>query len=791
MNKGELANLVEELQERRRKKREELSHELKQLNDVEKKAREGRVLYREALVCAYLGVLQRRINGPVMGFRALNGGPTFDGHGDYESFLKGLKENRKINVIDGHGRQVRQLPVSDLEETIHPRLSIDDKLREIDKAERLEEQGLVDRRSTVERELRDARYLPMKRLFALKEITEKLSQFEHGELFVYLITEGFLGEDYDYYTSYFHKGAITHVDREFVQRFNKGDEIDSGEKIDTPNEILLILDDGLFGKPQGFNITLVDHVLGVTVGVHHARLIEGLIAFPDEAFRFLEAYYAEGEHTAKLLRTLIQNWENFLEDAAGCSNPLPHVKEILSKALSNTIKELRQPSRFTQLIEKSGPDIFDRPELAERIPLLAKSGMLISDISFSGLSNECRMAAIDAVTDHAIWELTPKNVSTILAKHGVEAKVAKSEMFLSLKNAPPSVFRHVEKHINNFFENCYLKVDETVTEPQEGVEMLLSVQGLKEDLGKRVVERQEARLRFLEVPKCYWATVVEEEKFVINWENVEDLFDETGDFEQLAPIFRSPDVVSELAKDGKKNQPKLFDQLVEFDEMDLESYKKLIRPDLGKVAHYPTTIDNKKKLHLIRFGTIELSQDTYSWLGSDPELRVALIEKQFSTFQEKIEDWPLGEKELAGLLKSSIPLDAKRKLLLNAGTINCGEDEKLTNEVVQILANPGTAIDDSDQNFVEKVIKAVPKGDAVNLLTLMIPKWDQARVMSNLEAIGAPYEEIAKYGKRPLIAESEINLALVKCLKEADFISKFKRDEKGIRIITKRKDHSE
>ena len=187
----------------------------------------------------------------------------------------------------------------------------------------------------------------MKRVFSAEEITERVAAFEHGDLFVYLVTEGYLGEDYDYYTSYFHKGATTRADREFVQRFNKSDEIPFGEKIDTPSEILLILDDGLFGKPQGFNITIVDHVLGEAAALHRPRLVEGVKAFPNEAFRFLEAYYVEGEYPEKLLWTLIEAWDDFLDTTAGCSNPLPHMKEILKRAKDSTIATRRHPSTFT------------------------------------------------------------------------------------------------------------------------------------------------------------------------------------------------------------------------------------------------------------------------------------------------------------------------------------------------------------------------------------------------------------------------------------------------------------
>lgn len=791
MNQGVLANLVEEVQKRRRKKREELGQELKLISELEKQAREGRIHSREALVCAYVGAIQRRHSSPLRRFRTPQRSGEIDAHGDSELILTALQEGSSITAIDFQNRALQQLPIKELEELIHPGLSLEDRLREIDRAAQLEEQGMGTRRTAVERELRSARYIPMKDVFSAEEITERVSTLEHGDLFVYLVTEGYLGEDYDDYTSYFHKGAITRVDREFVQRFNKDDEIDFGEKIDTPSEILLILDDGVFGKPQGFNITLVDHVLADAGSVHSHGLVDGFKAFPNEAFRFLEAYYAEGEHTEKLLRILIEAWEGFLEAAARCENPLPHVKQILKRAQDKTILALRHPNTFTQLLERYAPDIFDLPELARRLPLLAESGLQIGDISFPGLSDEERAAAINNVVKTALWRIMPLNIATILAWDGVEAKIAQSKMFLSLENAPPAVFIHVTEHINDFVENCFFEVDSTVTEPQEGVEKLLSIQGLGDDLGERVIARQDARLRFLSVPNRYWSTVIEKDKFVIDWQNIEELFVETNDFQQLAPIFRSPDVVSELAKERKEITLELFRQLVNFDEMGLESYRKLIKPDLGMIAEFPVEIERDKKLHLIRSGMIELSKDAYGWLAGDPELRVALIEKRFSTFEANIEDWTLEEQELGGLLKSKIPQHAKKKLLRIAGFIECGEDEKLQMEVVSILVSPDTAIDDFDQNFIETVIRSAKKCDAVKLLVRMIPKWEEGRVMSCLEEVGAPYQEIAEYGKRPLIEESELNLALAKALQERGFISQFKQEKKSIRIITRRKDPSE
>lgn len=787
MNQGLLATLVGEVQDRRRKKREKFGEELKQISDAEKQAREGRAHSREALACAYFGAIQRRHNGQIRGFRTAPG-EEVNAYGSAESLLTALKKGSNISLINSQGRQVEQLPIAGFEQLIHRGLSLDERLNEIDRATQLEEEGIASARTRVERALRDARYIPIKDVFSANEITEKASTFEHGDLFAYLVIEGYLGEDYDYYTSYFHKGATTRADREFVQGFNKGDRVDFGAKIDTPSEILLILDDGLFGKPQGYNITMVDHVLAAAGAVHTARLVDGFRAFPDEAFRFLEAYYAEGKDPEKLLRILVASWDDFLEAVAGCDNPLPHLKEILRRSRDETIDALRHPSTFTELIERFAPDIFDISELAGKLPLLAKSGLLISDSSFPRLSADVRSVAIKHVTDHAIWKLTPSNVATILAWQGVQEETAQCKMFQSLKNSPPTVVDHVEKHINDFVENCFLAVDSTVAEPQEGVEKLLSVQGLEASLGEQVIARQEARMRFLHIPNHYWATLVEKEKFVIDWQNIEEFLIETDDYRQLAPILRSPDVMSELAKDQRKIDEDLFDLLVGFDEMPVEIYQKLLGPALGQIAELPTSIERDKKLHLIRSGMVGWSKEAYDWLAGESVLRVALIEQQFSNFQKETEDWPLEKQELLGLLKAAIPKESKRKFLLKAGAIEFEQDAELKQEVLRILVDSETAIGEFDEAFVERVIKSVPQREAAQLLGRMIPRWDENRVFGVLTAIGPPYDEIAEYGKRPLLEENAVNLALVEALHKRDFISQFKREKKGFRIITKSKE---
>ena len=54
--------------------------------------------------------------------------------------------------------------------------------------------------------------------------------------------------------------------------------------------------------------------------------------------------------------------------------------------------------------------------------------------------------------------------------------------------------------------------------------------------------------------------------------------------------------------------------------MDLESYQKLIGIDSGEIAEFPSAIGREKKLHLIRSGMIELSEDAYGWLEGEPAL---------------------------------------------------------------------------------------------------------------------------------------------------------------------------
>ena len=314
------------------------------------------------------------------------------------------------------------------------------------------------------------------------------------------------------------------------------------------------------------------------------------------------------------------------------------MKEILEKAQNGTISALRKPSRFIEFIERSTPDVFNRAKLVDRLPLLAASGALIEDIGFPNLRLDDRERAIKSVADYSLWKIIPKNILAILEWQGMERQAAQSKMFLSLSKLPEPIFENVEKSIDGFVEDCFLKVESTVAEPQEGVEKILSVDGLNEELGKLLIKRQNALVRFSDVPRVYWPTIVEEQKYVIDWINFDELLVATGDTSELAPIFRSDTVTTELAKNRKKIRESFFDFLVNFEDMSLANYQRLISPELGIISEFPTAIEPKKKLHLINSGMIELSENSRVWLQGQPALRVALIEEQFTTFEE-IKDW--------------------------------------------------------------------------------------------------------------------------------------------------------
>jgi hypothetical protein len=789
MNEGVLAGLVSELQERRRNMRGEILRKLEEINHTERQIREGQIRSRTALAYAYIGAIRHRYRD-AMGFQSSRIGTTVGFNDNIDAILNFLQETPEISVINAHGGRTAQLEVAGIAEIIHAGLSITQRLSEIDRSAEQEEKGLALTRAALDKELRDARYLPMRKAFSAAEIKSMVSEFEHGELFVFLIINGYLGEDYDEYTSYFHKGATTRIDREFVQRFNKGDKIEFSERVDTPSEILLILDDGMFGKPQGFNISIVDHVLDQSPS-NRARLVGGFKAFPDDALRFLEAYYSEGKFTARMIPMLISAWDGFLDVAAKCETPIPHVKAILEYASDQTISRLRKPAGLADVIELFAPELFDRSELVSRIPLLAKSGIRFGDIRFRNLLDEERPNAIKHVSDHDLWAITPNNVATILDWIGVDDQASGSGLFLSLERAPSTVSKYIKDNINVFVEDCFLQMKSTVSEPQDSIEKLLSVESLKEDLGKSIVTRQTARLRFVNVPSAYWETIIAEQKYVVDWENIEELFVETGGFEDLEPIFESDLVVAELATARKAISQDLFNFLVGFDGMSIESYRALIGPDLGAIFELPVAIDSEFKLHLIRSGMIELNEESFNWLQGEPALRVALIEKRLATFRKNIEAWTLGEGEVSGLLMSTIPDELKISVLLRFGSLDCRGDAALAKEIARILSSFEGRISEFDESFIEAIIEKSPERYAVKLLALMIPRWDEIRVMRSLVAIGTPYEEIADYGKRPTIARNQQNIGLAEALAERGFISQFREEKNGIRIITKRKDPSE
>ena len=119
------------------------------------------------------------------------------------------------------------------------------------------------------------------------------------------------------------------------------------------------------------------------------------------------------------------------------------------------------------------------------------------------------------------------------------------------------------------------------------------------------------------------------------------------------------------------------------------------------------------------------------------------------------------------------------------------ESKSLSNMILGILISNDIDCSEFDYDILETVlINAYKTDEAIELLLKCIPFWEEHIVMKVLAQFKSPYCDIASYKRRPKITKNNLNLRLVKMLKEHGYISSEKIDNQFIRINTwKSEDH--
>jgi hypothetical protein len=244
---------------------------------------------------------------------------------------------------------------------------------------------------------------------------------------------------------------------------------------------------------------------------------------------------------------------------------------------------------------------------------------------------------------------------------------------------------------------------------------------------------------------------------------------------------------------GEENSKSLSSFILNNDEIKDSDYDKLIKR-LPYLYHaFPAGISGKKIMSLAKVGTVMLTDKSFTYAVNDNQLTASLIGKNFKTYIEEKEKFPITDDVRELLLSSDISHENKVAVCLDVSPSGASGNKQLSRLIADLLVSNDIDYSKFDASVLTSAIaNARTANDSIRLLTKCLPVWDEAKVMGALATLPEPFSEISTYGKRPKLDNNEINLTLANLLEEKGFVSSITLEDHLIRINTyKSGDHSE
>ena len=688
---------------------------------------------------------------------------------------------------------------------------------------KLEKQGwLTKEKEDIQNQIREIKYA---KLSELLEKTDNMSLLDNGslkdkvedetnwQLVKQLLIGGYIDEEYGRYISYFHEGTLTRNDYDFIIGMKEGSDLNFSYPIDNQKAVLdeLSLND-LKKKVENFSIA--EYLFQIDEYEFQEKRNYFINNFFEKSSKeFIRSFVEKNTENRELISVVVKEAikKEKLSKLFDTQNP-ENIKDLLAIAandLQNSNLQNNDKEKFDSLLSKYIFDIYTELENKEAIKhYIIQEEMIfdeLDDIKFKQTKE-----LFEFIYKNSLYELTCENIKSILVnlydfKLSEEYRLKTSNLTAIRESDAKNLIDDIDQNINEYFENCWIKLQENKKETEETFIYMLNHGDLKHERKEITIETtEETIVDVLSIAyKSLWNKLIQENKIDVNWDNVfayyayKELLDEAlFDFlnrkhntKQLS-LTRIGNKYFEEHQELKENGAmKLLREILESNGFENENYQNLIKSngywydDLNLES-----LDFDKIKILIHTGKLMPKEKSYKSIREKClECAVLFIEYYKDKYFEKTMHIIFDADVTMQLINSTqFTIDEKFKIIEDAELELFDDNIELKEKVSELYILNDRKIENLD--LFEKLFYGNNQY-SLELLVSQIQYFEDCdNIHAYLNAFDKPYNELLeKRASKLYLEDTEQNISLLDKLREKNCISSYKTDSKKNKIKVERK----
>ena len=509
-----------------------------------------------------------------------------------------------------------------------------------------------------------------------------------------MLRGGYITEDYADFISFFHEGAMTSEDYEFVRNVKLQVTGDKELNLTYTKKIIDILDISHFSQPEILHVKILDELLEHYPNEEKCNLvIKMLEQYSDARLQFILKYVEDGKNAVLLIERLCANAEKQIWKKISTSSLTEAEKITLLKVIIAFGKEddvVRNLQGSAEYLSKQS-DYFNWEINSTRLMNVAKA----LDVHFSAIDEGASDECLRFVYDNSLYAITSDMLKRVIPASQWNEELFKKANYTYLNTSNLSVML---RYVNDNMEDYVMKVliphmneleeaedDESIfiegkiaegvleDEPEHVFEILQHDWEIEEEVLKLLINKEIKKWKSVEAygeisdEAKLW--LYECQKVELTWENVLYLFE--LDKEAFADYIRKGDVAFDLSMmekpdfddEERATWEKMQDELLS-DKMYEDVAADLVNCfdkefDASVIKHCSVKILDR----LIERKLIVRGKEEYAVMDEiDPALSLTFFLINYGEFAPMIEELGLEDFQIEALLRQKDYLTEEQKL---------------------------------------------------------------------------------------------------------------------------------
>ena len=623
----------------------------------------------------------------------------------------------------------------------------------------------------------------------------------NSRLVNYLLTGGYINEDYNHYISYFHPGTITKEDNDFLISLLPSEKsLAYNHKLKEISSLLNRIKPANYNRNSILNFSLIDYLIENKI-TDKLNIIVNLLSRGDEkSIKFIDDYleYASDCNKSDFFKFLLNNWVELWDFVLIKSNFPSEKIEVYLKYIFKyleiaTIEKIDNQKKLSKHIsELENLNCFNSDEVnIETVKKFIEN----SSLKFENLEyiNEHRKL-FEFIYDKNKYAINEKMIELFITnfnQNETNVENLKTSNYTTIKNSGKAkLIKYIDDNLEEYLQNVFLKLEDNSEESEDNICLILN----NESLNSIVEIIENAKFSINDLSKINnienQSLLIIYEKLNVSWSNLLAYYKKSKEIDETLSGYLilnqnynilSKKFIDDSDKSIKISFPK---DLIKSDITD-ESFTKLAYslPFAYDDANEFIGISSSKMKSLIESKRILLSTINYTMINEEFEdLLIVLLEKNIERFMESFEDYTLEGNNILGIINSEVFKPSQKILILESidDTILLGNKTLLIKLSNFLLANKITKI--STVLLTELITNSNSFENKVKLTNQYFSFIDNSELAKIIEKVG----EFSKllHGKHPKVDNVNYNLQLINNLK-GKLISNIKnsKDYKQIELF--------